>query len=310
MAYKPRTTPVEILKLRILNTRMDLATETKKYYLNKEKGYEGEVQFDLLTEKLQSNGLILNDLQLEIDNSPFQLDTTIIFQETIFPIDVKNYQGDFIFKPDRLETTSGKQYKNPLDQLKRSKFLLGQLLQKHGYNFAIEGYIVFINPEFTLYQAPLNESFIFPTQLNAFMKKLDAQPTNLTYRHKALADKLVSLHQTKSPFNKVPAYDYDGMRKGVTCKVCNSFKVDVPVGGGCGVGGGKKMVCGDCGCEEGVVLAVLRSVEEIKILFPDMKITTNIVYEWCGGIVSKKVIRTILKENFKAIGESRHCYYE
>ncbi|MFJ5715960.1 nuclease-related domain-containing protein [Neobacillus sp. NPDC093127] len=303
MAYKPRTTPIELLKLRILNIRMDLATEMKKYYLNKEKGYEGELQFDLLTEKLQSNGLILNDLQLEIDNSPFQLDTSIIFQGIYYLIDVKNFQGDFIYKPDRLETVFRKHYKNPLDQLKRSKFLLGQLLQKHGYNFAIEGFVVFINPEFTLYQAPLNEPFIFPTQLNTFMKKLDAQPSNLTYRHKALADKLVSLHQTQSPFTKLPAYDFCGVRKGVTCKVCYSFKIDVPASG-------RKLICDDCGCEEKIESAVLRCAREIKILFPDRRITTNIVYEWCGGIVSKKVIRTILKDNFKAIGASRHCYFE
>lgn len=53
---------------------MKLTEDEKWYYLNQEKGYEGEVQFDLLTEKLQPNCLILNDLQLENNKSSFQID--------------------------------------------------------------------------------------------------------------------------------------------------------------------------------------------------------------------------------------------
>ncbi|MFJ7727193.1 nuclease-related domain-containing protein [Neobacillus sp. NPDC097160] len=302
MAYKPRFEPPELLKLRILDVRMKLSAEEHRYYLNKEKGFAGEVQFDLLTKQLQSECLILNDLQLEVDNTTFQLDTTIIYQETIYPFEVKNFEGDFIYKPDRLETTSGKRYKNPLDQLKRSKFLLTQLLQKLRVHFAIEGLVVFINPEFTLYETPQDKPFIFPTQLPALMKKLNALPSKLTNRHRILADKLVSLHQPKSIFSKVPAYDYESLRKGFTCKGCHSFKIVFAEGG-------KKIVCQDCGCAEGIDAAILRNVEEIKLLFPDKKIATKLVYEWCGGIVSKKQINRKLTKKFKRVGHGKFSYY-
>jgi hypothetical protein len=42
MAYKPRSVPEELKVLRILNNRMDLTSEQEKYYLYKEKGFEGE----------------------------------------------------------------------------------------------------------------------------------------------------------------------------------------------------------------------------------------------------------------------------
>ncbi|MFK9091209.1 nuclease-related domain-containing protein [Bacillus salipaludis] len=301
MAYKPRFEPPDLLKLRILDVRMKLSAEEHRYYLNKEKGFAGEVQFDLLTEQLQSECLILNDLQLEVDNTTFQLDTTIIYQETIYPFEVKNFEGDFIYKPDRLETTSGKRYKNPLDQLKRSKFLLTQLLQKLRVHFAIEGLVVFINPEFTLYEVPQDKPFIFPTQLPTLMKKLNALPSKLTNRHRILADKLVSLHQPKSLFSKVPAYDYGKLRKGVTCAVCKSFKVTVPAGE-------RKLVC-ECGYVERLEDEVLRNVKEIKLLFPEKRVTTNIVHEWCGGVVSKKQINRILTKKFSRIGQGKFSYY-
>ncbi|WP_342432073.1 hypothetical protein [Neobacillus sp. FSL H8-0543] len=48
----------------------------------------------------------------------------------------------------------------------------------------------------------------------------------------------------------------------------------------------------------------------MKLLFLDKKITTNIVYEWCQVVESEKMIRRILKKNFKAIGPGKYCYYE
>ncbi|WP_051633420.1 nuclease-related domain-containing protein [Bacillus sp. UNC41MFS5] len=152
MAYKNRFESGELLILRILNRRIGLTGEEQKKYLNLEKGFKGETQFDELTEKLESSCLVLNDLLLEVDNSTFQLDSTLIFQDIIYPFEVKNFEGDFIYEPDRLKKIYGKDYKNPLDQLKRSKFLLGQLLNNLGYKIPIEGSVVFINPEFTLYQ--------------------------------------------------------------------------------------------------------------------------------------------------------------
>ena len=150
----------------------------QKYYFNLEKGFAGEVQFDLLTEELQCDCLILNDLLLEVNKTKFQIDTAIIFQETIYLSEVKNYEGDFYYESDIFYTFSGKEKKDPLDQLNRGKSLFRQLLQSLGYHLTIDGSVVFVNPEFFLYQAPKNLPFIFPTQLNRFMKKLTGNLQN------------------------------------------------------------------------------------------------------------------------------------
>ena len=302
MAYKSRKESDELLILRILNRRMSLTSEEKQNYKNKEKGFEGEVQFDLLTEKLQSECIVLNDLLLEVNGSKFQIDTLIIFQEIIYPIEVKNYEGDFLFKPDRLEKISGKDYKNPLDQLKHIKFSLSQLLHNLGYNIPIEGTIVFINPEFTMYEAPLIKPIVYHSQLIRFMKKLEMMPSKLNSRQKNIADKLVSLHQVVSPYTRLPPYHYEKIKMGNTCEICNSFNVTVPTGA-------RKVVCVDCGYEESFESAILRNVEEIRLLFPDKKITTNLVFEWCGDVGSKKTIKKLLMKNYCSIGKKKYTYY-
>ncbi|MGG1678041.1 nuclease-related domain-containing protein [Neobacillus sp. NRS-1170] len=240
---------------------------------------------------------------LKSNNSSFQIDTTIIYQEPIYLIDVKNYNGDFIYKTDRLESISGRIYPNPLDQLNRSSTLFRQLLQNSGYNFLVESFVVFVNPEFTLYQAPQNLPFIFPTQLNQFMKKLNKLPSKLNNRHWKLAEKLVSLHHTKSPYSMQPAYEYNRCRKGFTCAGCRSFDLSISADN-------RSLVCLVCGYKERIEATILRSVDEIKLLFPNKKITTTIVHDWCGEVGSKKRINRVLQRNFKVIGFGKWTYYE
>ncbi|MCM3566472.1 nuclease-related domain-containing protein [Neobacillus mesonae] len=301
LLLKPRIESPEITKFRYLNNRLELTEKDKKrlYYL--EKGYAGEVLFDQITAQLQNGVYILNDLCLEFNNSVFQIDTTIIAQDRIFPIEVKNYEGDFFYdlKEKEFYTLAKDEIKNPLDQLKRTKTLFNPFLKKFGFNIPLDGYVTFVNPEFTLYQAPLNEPIVLPTQLKKFINKLNQLPSKLNDHHKQLAELLISMHQNNPRYKMLPSYDYHKTKKGITCCLCHSFVISV---------NDKYIIC-NCGCQEDIESAILRTVKELRLLFPDLKITTNIVYEWCKVINSKKVIRRVLKKYFEAIGERHFRYY-
>lgn len=301
MAFKNRTEPTKLKILRILNSRMELSFEDRNYFSSLDKGYEGEVQFDLLTEKLESGLLILNDLLLQVNKTKFQIDSLIISPITIYACEVKNFEGDYFYKDNLLYIKKGPEIKDPLLQLERSKSLLRQYLQKLGFSIPIESYLIFINPAFTLYQAPLNDSFVFPTQINRFLKKLDRETGNLRGRHWKLAEHLVSAHIIDSPYDQLPDYSFNKMRKGLTCPKCHSYSIYV---------GDKKISCDDCGYEEKIEIAVVRGVEELKLLFPDLKITTNLVNEWCEIDINQKRIRRILISNYKAIGMNNSRYYQ
>ena len=301
MPYKPRTESTELLILRSLHTRMNLSEKDKQHYFNLKKGYEGEVMFDSLTEKLQCECFIVNDLLLKTNNTMFQIDSLIIMSETIYLFEVKNYEGDYYYESDRIYKKPKTEINNPLHQLSRSESLLRQLLHNLGFNLPIDSSVVFINPEFTLYQTPLNKPFIFPTQINRYLNKLNTTPSKLNGKHKMLADKLISLHIKDSPYKQLPSYDYDQLRKGITCLQCNSFSISVE---------GQKCVCKECEHEEMVPTAVMRSVEEFKLLFPNQKITTNVIYDWCKVVKSKKRIKRILEKNFIIVGVHRWAFYQ
>jgi hypothetical protein len=299
--YKARSESLIVKVLRILNKRMKLTEDDQRYYQNQEKGFQGELQFDVLTEKLKRSCHILNDLQLEHNKSSFQLDSSLIFQETYSIFDVKNFEGKYVYGDEYFKAPSGRDIQNPLDQLKRGKLLLSNLLQSLGSRLTIEAFVIFINPQFTLYQTPPDLPFILPTKLDSFMKKLDQKPSRLNQSHVNLADKLISLHQTVPPKIQLPNYSYETVKKGLTCCNCDSFSVTIV---------GKKLICGKCGGEELVTVAVMRNVEEFKLLFPERKITTNVIHEWCGVVDSKKRISRVLGKNLKITGLGQWAFYK
>ncbi|GGB40003.1 hypothetical protein GCM10011409_16920 [Lentibacillus populi] len=302
MFYKPRTMSNELIILELLNERKNLPRKDKQHYFNLNKGYEGEVLFDALTENLQCECLILNDLLLKVNNTTFQIDSLIIAHGKIYFYEVKNYEGDYYYESDKLFKRNPKvEVINPLYQLGRSESLLRQLLLSIGFNPQIDASVVFINPKFTLYQAPLDKPIIFPTQVNQYIENFNAIPSKLSEKHKKVADQLLSLNNTDSPYKQIPSFYYDELRKGITCSKCHSFNLSVEK---------RKCICHECGNGEPVTDAVMRSVKEFKILFPNEKITTNIIHDWCQVVQSKKTIRRILATNFNIVGVHQWTYYE
>lgn len=300
MIYKPLIESKELILLRIINNRMNTSAKEKQYYYNQEKGFEGEKLFATSIEKLSNDWIIIHDLLLEYHNTLFQIDTLLIAQAHIYLFEVKNFEGDYYLDGDKLLTLSEVEVKNPLLQLKRSASLLRQLLQKAGITLPIEANVVFINPEFTLYQTPKNVPVIFPTQLTKFLEKIEKNPSKLNKNHLNLAKQLVAMHITESPFSNLPEYTYDGLKKGMTCLGCGGFLTSL---------NRLNLICKKCGCIESVDSAVLRSIEEFRMLFPERKVTTNVVYDWCGGIGTEKTIRRLLTKHYQQQGYGRFTYF-
>lgn len=301
MIVKTRTEPRELRLFRALNSRMDLSTKDETYYSNLEKGYQGELQFDEWLLSAAEGGLILNDLLLEMNNTLFQIDSLLITAYIVYLFEVKNFEGDFVAEGDQWFTSSKTEIKNPLLQLKRNEQLFRRLLQELGCKSKIQSHLIFINPEFQLYQAPLNLPAVFHPQLNRFAVPLKKDTSlKLSSAHTKLADRLAAAHLDKSPFSSVPEYRWEGLRKGIWCR-------------GCGVlyehANKKTLVCKICGRIENYTEAIIRASKEYKLLFPEDKITTNIIHEWCEVIQNKKTIKKALSSHYDRKGHNVSTHY-
>lgn len=302
MIVKPRCISDELKLMRILNARMELEEKDKQNYLNLEKGFEGELKFDAWMENLTHERLILNDLLLERNTTKFQIDSLHIAQGTVYHFEVKNYEGDYYIEKDRFYRYSGKEILNPLHQVERSHILLQQLLQNLGNPFQLESYLIFINPSFTLYNAPKDPSIIFPTQLERFLWKMNRIPSsNLSTRHTKLAEQLLGVHQVDNPYKRLPLYSYERLYKGMGCNLCYSFNTVIKE---------RKLICLDCGDNEDMTHALLRNIKEFKLLFPELHICTNTIHNWCDMTISRKTIRKNLKLHYSSKGYGQWMYFE
>lgn len=301
MEYKVRTKPNELVCLEILNRRLDLSSNDRQHYYNWKKGYEGERLFDSFTKNIQNDCLIINDLRLTMNQSTFQIDTLLLIHDQIYLYEIKNYSGDYYYEADKIYTKqSNIEIINPLYQLNRSEAMLHRLLQELGSPLPITALLVFINPSFMLYQAPLNKPIIYPTQLKNHLHQLSETPSKITKKHQRLADKIISLHESTSPHTQIPAYHYNELKKGVTCHKCYSYSLVLRR---------TTCRCQKCGYIEKVSKAILRTIKEFQLLFPNEKLTTNRIHDWCR-LGSKEWIRKILSKHFKKVGAHRWTYYE
>lgn len=299
MILKEREVPFELRLLRSLHTRMDLTEKDQQYLANLEKGYEGEKRFDEIVNRFNLECIVLNDLLLQVSNQTFQIDSLVI-ADKIYMYEIKNYAGDFYYDNDRLYNRSSFEISNPLNQLARSESLLRQLLQSFRLNTPIDSSVIFINPEFTLYQAPLDKPFIYPTQLNRYLKHFSPN-FRLTNKHKALAEKLISLHIKESPYSQVPKYEYEQLVKGIVCRGCRGFVEKII---------GYSVVCQKCEETELVKDAVLRSTKEFSLLFPNKKITTEGIFDWSGRHIKKPRIKKILEKHYTLVSKNRWSYFK
>lgn len=303
MDIKLRQESRELKIYRSLHERSCLSTENRHHYMNLAKGYEGEVLLDARMKHLSNDWLMINDLRLDYNKTVFQIDKLLISSEKMYALEVKNLEGDYAIKGNGkwVSVSSDTEIKNPLHQVNRSEIYLQKVTKELGINIPIESALIFINPDFFLYNAPLDQPIIYPHQLKRLIKRLGNRPPGYTDSHINFARKLASMHLEDSPYTRLPEYHYNELKKGVICKGCGSFELE-----------GKKhsFTCKKCGKTESVTSSVLSAMEEVHLLFPERKITTNLVHDWCKETPSKKSIQRILSQNLKQIGTGKHAYYE
>src|SRR5690625_71649 len=173
--YKSPFPSKELQLLQYLKMRGTLPDEFVRSYNNARKGYLGEKKlYQILKKQLSSDCIILFDLLLKANGTTFQIDCLILFPESIYMIEVKNYRGDFYLNNDKwFSAGSNSEIRNPLFQVERTEFLLSRWLRDLRVNLPVQSYVIFAHDEFWLYNAPMSLPIIYQPQLRRFVQSLN-----------------------------------------------------------------------------------------------------------------------------------------
>ena len=302
MLHQKPCMSVELQLLQYLQPRMTFSPQETVRYETLQKGYLGEIAFYNLVKNNAVSGNFLFDLRLASNGTEFQIDSLYIENDSLTIFEVKNYEGDFFVEKDKWYVAHSKQeIRNPLTQLQRSEFLLRHLLKKSYPNLSIKTCIVFINKAFTLYQAPLGLPAIFPTQLTRFLERISSNRSGISARITAIANHLASLHVANSSYEKLPIYSYNKLRRGLTCEItCGGMLEKHTV---------RTFICHKCQQTKTIQHAIYQNIKEFKLLFPERKVTTGIIHDWCKFAVSKAAILRTLKTYFYPVPNGKHTHY-
>lgn len=289
-----------------LNKRRALSYEEKQAKTNLEKGFIGEVQFDqLMTDHMEGDAIVLQDLLLEIKGNSAQIDSIVLTPEVAHIYEIKNYGGDYEMDSGQLRTLSGKEISNPLTQLNRTSSLLRQLFQSWNITIRIEARIVFVNSAFVLYHAKPEDPIIFPGQIKSHFSKVSHKTgiqSGIPKKVHQLAKRLLEEHRSEVSFQKqLPTYDYEDLKKGLTCRRCGSFEIEMTQ---------RSSRCMKCTQVFSIDEAVLTQINAYKLLFPDSKLTVKRMYDWCGERVSRNRIRRLLVKHYKKSSLSTGTHYK
>ncbi|WP_028274474.1 nuclease-related domain-containing protein [Atopococcus tabaci] len=300
---KPRKKSTYLLALEALDKRMVLADEDKRHLANMQSGFSGECGLDAwMAEALEAEALVLNDLLFTEKGSSFQVDSIVLTGDRIHLIEVKNYEGDYQFREGHLVTFSGKKISNPLTKFHDTTTRMRNLLHKWNFRVDLEPSLIFVNPSFMMYHAPMDAPVVYPGQIQSYFSRLNRRALPLSPQHHYLAEKLLAEHQDEAAFQrKPPQYVYESLGKGLWCMECGASRLTLTQ---------RSSICRACGEKVSIDETVVSHCEEFRILFPERKMTRNGIYDWCGRLVSPWQIQRILKSNFDQCGYARGTYYQ
>ena len=288
--------------LESLNRRTTLSDSDLQTFSQLEKGFEGEQRFDqFFIEFVDDDYLLINDLLLIINGTTIQIDSLLITGQGIYMYEIKNFKGEYMNSPNYLKTFSGEEILNPVNQLNRTVVVLRQLLKQWQVRMELTTAVIYVNPQFTLYKAEETDNIILPTALPYHLMGLNRKRRPLTRDHHTLAERLLKAHQTEASFQKKRSvYDYESLRKGLTCVKCGSFDLSMTE---------RLVFCIFCHKKALLEDTVIRNIEEYKLLFPDNKVTRKAIYEWCGCSVKERRIWRILSTHYALKGYAGSAHY-
>ncbi|WP_161878202.1 nuclease-related domain-containing protein [Alkalibacterium sp. MB6] len=288
--------------LQILNKRMNLLDRHKKDLYKLEKGLEGELHFDaLIKENLKSDSLIVNDLLINYNDTTIQIDSLIITNNAIYLYEVKNYKGTYQLINEQFITLHGDEIPDPTLQLKKSSQVIRRFLKDAHSHLPLVTHIVFVHPNFHLYNDQVTSPFIYANQIEDHVNTLNRSTNQLSHHRYNLANRLLEHVIVEAPYQKkLPPFQLETVKKGVSCKHCETLLTWENQ---------RNNYCDDCKQVTSIEEAILHAVKQYRLLFSESQLTTNRINHWCGETFHLQTIRKVMMKHFQVVGKTRGTYY-
>lgn len=299
---------LELIQLEVCHRRKALLSP---YMENRHKygsrGFEGEDEaVSWIVLYGNDNWFIVTDYWFS-KGTANQTDIMIISRGLWKVVEVKNYDGHFNYKKDACYLNDFQLADNPMTSMSTKLQKLRQITKELPFKVKVEGVMVFINEHSSL---DLDRTFPFEVltrnQFRKYVADLKGKANQPMSRWELMkVNHLLEKYQILSPFgpHKLEIETFEMLPKGITCWQCHSFNIRIDY---------KSVYCKNCKARESKKKAIIRTAYDLRYLYYYQTeiVTSQRLFDFMGGVISKQSIRKVMKSNFKTQGYGMSRYYQ
>lgn len=239
-------------------------------------GYIGEVMADdLIHDHFGQDACIyLTDLNYIINYTQIQIDSILIIENSMYIFEVKYYNFDLTFDGELYYYVNGEQFhalNNQLDKIRRLMYTV--------FEYKVDKIVIkpfFVNKNQTIYSKH-REQFLTMENYKAFFNSIKKS----TFYNEAVAAELINMRKPNE-FDKPLEIPYHEVEKGAYCPSCYHKLIKHTT---------RKFQCTHCDATFSSREIIEASFKDLPILFPNVVITTALLYDWFGGLMSERNLR-------------------
>lgn len=268
-------------------------------------GKEGE---DLLVDYLKRYGcedwFIGRNLWMDYYGR-FESDVFLFTRRGHYIFEVKNYEGQFVYRDGNCWLNNWKLSTNCVSQVRRAVTNFEGMCKEAGLACKPKGVLAMVGRDSwaRIEDEVRDITVLNHGQLMAFVKRLKQEDERGGKRvdFKGLLD-IFKQYQIENPFRPemVSSEEFARLRKGICCGRCGKFSVEI----------GRWFVKCACGFEESRESAIVRTICDYGVINYQLDLKTQEVLAFFGGDISRGNLITILQKHFEAVDRNRYSYYK
>ncbi|GMA46901.1 nuclease-related domain-containing protein [Tetragenococcus muriaticus] len=274
--------------LQVLNQRYFLTEEERETYQKLQRGYEGEKRLDQMVDEFLAPEIkSLDDLTLQYKNSVVQIDKILIVGQTICLMDMKYYQGDYVFKNNTWYIGKKILTNNIFEQIRRAARVLQNILNDNQIEMTVYGVLAFMNPNATINIVDETyETVLMFDEIPGWLLKL----TDNDKSEKQSVQSVIQCYEIE-PYRTTRTFDIekiDQLRKGICCANCHHYHMTEH----------KYKISCTCGYSEAKLIAYSRTICEFGVLFHNQNLKFPELRKFFGENVNERFLKANLQQNF------------
>lgn len=305
-----RDEPLEMQYLQTIQKRTKLTTKERLDLEHVQTGYQGECLLDKWTkEALIDPESYLDDVNLSYKGSDFQVDKLLVQDDTLYVIDVKNYNGAYSYHDGCWYYDDRVLPHNIFEQLTRAQGLLARCLSDQKVSLKIQSVLVFTSTALVLdiQEPPTHiaiKNLVETYEWLAMFKQGSTEVISSIGQNKvnwkqSLIRYFVPPYREAHDFSRTPHRPY---RRGICCPQCTGFLVSH---------GRFTVICHNCGFVEAKEHAYVRTICDYGVMYFRHDIKRRALCEFFGADYSERYIQNMLYKYFvpKTKGNVRNFAY-